>query len=171
MAAPPRYARGVEHSADILISSVKTGHPELVVEVKTQSASMEKATDYLRRYMQRTGVPLGLVVAGSRLRLLRDSFSNSTSDSIVVAWDVDAVGVDALSSSSGGPPSPSARGPWEFAFVSRVQDWLESLSDPSEVARLPAALRPYLVSDVVPIIETGAVSAAGPRFQRTARHA
>jgi hypothetical protein len=106
---------------------------------------------------------MGLVIAGRDIRLLRDSFSGSNDEGIVVAWTLSTEGVPSLD-----PPAertPAAG----FDYESRVQRWLESLSAPGATAGLPDALRARLEADVVPVLETGAVSAAGPRFVRRAQ--
>jgi hypothetical protein len=162
---PVRYPPRVERAADIVVVSATTGRPELVVAVKLPRAldTLETATAQLRDYMKRAGVPLGLVIVGRTIRLLRDDFSRSEDGSIVVAWTLPTEGLAALA-----PPAertPAAG----FDYESRVQQWLESLATPGATAALPAALRGRIEAEVVPVVETGAVSAAGPRFVRRAR--
>ncbi|HEX3769337.1 MAG TPA: hypothetical protein VHV30_00665 [Polyangiaceae bacterium] len=156
----------VDRRADIVVISRSTGRPQLVVEVKRpgQADAIEGATQQLRDYMHRAGVPLGLLVVGSRMRFLRDSFTGAARDSIELAWEAATDGVPALR-----PPqdqTPTAG----FEYASRVQEWLESLRDPLVLARLPEALRVRMAADVVPVVEVGTVTAAGPRFEPRVRH-
>lgn len=142
---------------DIVVTSRTTGRPELVVAVRVSAASVEATTHQLSGYMARAGVPLGLVVAGSRLRLLRDSYEAQAQESIKVIGDFETGGITALR-----PPNERGMGAGS-EFEARVQSWLESLAEDAELQAAPASFQEAVREHLLPVLETGTVSAAGPR--------
>lgn len=150
----------MSQGVDIVVTSGATGRPELVVEVEAAKKFLEAATEHLKGYMARAGVPLGLVVAGDRLRLLQDTYRAQGAQSIAILVDFETGSIEALR-------PPLERGmDAALEFEARVQSWLESLPEGSGLRGVPEPLQSLLQDYLVPLVETGAVSAAGPRGSR-----
>jgi len=150
----------VDQGADIIVTPPEGGRPELVVEVKARG-DIEAAMGQLKRYMQWVGAPFGLLVVGSTIRLLRETYRESGLESIKTLGDYRTDAIDALR-----PPDPTAMPHADLEFEARVQDWLESLGDPSYAESLPEDLRAAVREHLAPIIQSGIVRAAGPRARR-----
>ena len=110
--------------ADIIITSPETGRPALVADVQL-AGDLGAATEQLLGYMRRLAAPLGIVIVGNTLRILRESY-DAGADSIRIVGDFDITAVE--------PLTPTAQ---QSDFESRVQDWLEGLADPSAREHLP----------------------------------
>jgi hypothetical protein len=148
----------MDRVVDIIVTSKRTANLRLVVEVEL-GADLDAATDQLKRYMARVGAPHGLVVAGGRVRLLRDTYRSTGVDSIEAVAEFE---VESLRNPPASAPTAGVE------YEGRVQDWLESLGDSSAVAALPEPIRAVVSEHLVSVIETGDVRAAGPRSSRAA---
>lgn len=144
---------------DIVVMGRMSGRPELVVEVKL-AGPIDSASNQLSSYMQRTGTPLGLVFVGNTLRILRDTFEEAGPGAVQVVGDFQIKNVEGLD-----PPSERGQDAG-LEFESRVQQWIESLRDRGAVARLSDPLRAAVKEYLIPILDNGFVTAAGPRLRR-----
>ena len=138
---------------DIVVSADRTRL--LVAEVKV-AGPIDSIAERLGRYMLGSGYPVGVVVAGRELRILRRDYA---AGNVVEAGRFTTTSIDALEPPADVTPVSHGR------FASQVQDWLESLHDSTVRNALPKALADALVDWVVPAIETGQLWAAGPRPQ------
>jgi hypothetical protein len=113
---------------------MKTSHPDIIVtspdgeylmivEVKLNDVREQGqyAMNQLKRYMIELGCSLGLLVAGERVIVLRDSFDDSQGSSIRV------VGEARLPNYLLPPVDEQWRGNPYLEFESQVQRWLEKL--------------------------------------------
>jgi hypothetical protein len=153
---------------------MKTAHPDIVVispdgeylmvvEVKLNDGNIyvQQAIEQLKRYMASIACSVGLVVAGERIILLRDSFEEANGASIKV------IGEAKLLNSL----LPKADGQWkessDLEFESRVQQWLEKLNLTANISNLPDDLR-ELMSEPIIRLRLGEVRAASPRWSKVA---
>lgn len=155
------YGLSVGNGVDIVVTSNAVRRPELVVEVKL-AGSLDEATAQLVRYMQRVGAPLGLAIVDGALRILRDTYRASGPQAVEVVCDASTDGIPALAL-----PDARNQGPARaLEFVARVQAWLESVPNADTLSSLPEPLQSAARDYLVPVIEGGIVSAAGPRVAR-----
>ena len=155
---------------------MKTSHPDIIVtspdgeylmivEVKLNHVSInhQNVIDQLKRTMIGFGCSVGLLVAGERVIVLRDSFDDSHGSSIRV------VGEATL-------PNfllPPADGQWwgnpYLEFESRVQRWLENLKLQTSIDSLPDDLKNLFSGRIINILRLGEVRAGGPRWSKVAK--
>jgi hypothetical protein len=139
---------------DIFVKS-PDGEYLMLVEVKLKD--MSGSVDQLKRSMASFGCSLGLIVAGDRVILLRDTLEEYDGASIYT------VGEAKLPASL----LPPADGQWQdggaVEFESQVQNWLESLKLRSNVDKLPSDLKTLLSGAVINLLQWGEVRAAGFR--------
>ncbi|MFN6067226.1 MAG: hypothetical protein ACK45T_08665, partial [Pseudanabaena sp.] len=106
---------------------------------------------------------LGLIVAGERVILLRDSLAEYNGTSIYI------VGEARLPHNL----LPSADPQWQehegLEFESRVQNWLESLKLKSNFDKLPEDLKNLLSEPIIYLLKWGEISAAGYRWSKAAK--
>lgn len=145
---------------DIIVRSKRTGRTVLAVEVKL-GGSLQSAYEQLRRYMKLVGCPTGLVVLGPQLGLLEEDYGGAPAGTIEIVGEYDTSTLQALALPKGSGKEAA------FEFERRVQVWLESLSEPSSLDKLPDDMKTALRDHVVPWIEVGEILATGPRPQLT----
>jgi hypothetical protein len=150
-----------DSGADILVKS-PDGEYLLVVEVKTKNHQqmVRYALDSIRRAMVSFDCSLGLVVAGDRVILLRDSLAEYNGASIEV------VGESRLPLELLPPADPQWQGQEAIEFESRVQNWLEGLKIQANVDKLPADLKILLNESVIFLLNWGEIRAAGYRWSK-----
>ena len=155
---------------------MKTSHPDIIVtspdgeylmivEVKLNDVSTHRNNimDQLKGSMIGFGCSIGLLVAGERVIVLRDSFDDSQGSSIRV------VGEARL-------PNyllPAADEQWKgnpyLEFESQVQRWLEKLKLQTSMESLPDDLRNLFGDWIINLLRLGEVRAGGPRWSKVAK--
>ncbi|MGB0562589.1 MAG: hypothetical protein ACPGVO_12430, partial [Spirulinaceae cyanobacterium] len=148
-------------SPDIIVVS-PDGEYWIVVEVKLNDSSHQRAIEQLKHYMASVGCALGLVITGERISLLRDSFEKFHGESITVAKKA------ILPESLLPPVNESWLGNKEFEFALRVQLWLETLGRTSSLESLPEDLQELFGEPIISLIRFGEIRAAGPRWSGVA---
>ena len=148
-----------DSGADILVKS-PDGKYLLVVEVKTKNHQqmVRYAISSIRRAMVSFDCSLGLVVAGDRVILLRDSLAEYNGASIYI------VGESRLPLELLPPADPQWQGNEGIEFESKVQNWLEGLKLQANVEKLPTDLRNLLNEPVIFMLNWGEIRAAGYRW-------
>jgi hypothetical protein len=143
---------------DIIVTS-QDGEYLMIVEVKFQHISIAKsAIEQLKHTMASIGCSVGMVVAGERVILLRDSLEKYNGESIYV------VGEAQLPDSLLPPADEQWKGNPASEFESRVQRWLEKLKLTASMEKLPNDLRNLLGEPIISLLRIGEVRAAGPRW-------
>ena len=142
---------------DIFVKSPDSEYLMLVeVKLKDTRDSVNRAIDSLKRSMVSFDCSLGLLVAGERVILLRDTLEEYNGASIYTVGEA-KLPVSLL---------PPADGQWQdggaVEFESQVQNWLESLKLSSNVDKLPSDLK-TLLSGAINLLQWGEVRAAGFR--------
>jgi hypothetical protein len=146
---------------DIFVKS-PDGEYLMLVEVKLQDTrdSVNRAIESLKRSMVSFDCSLGLLVAGDRVILLRDTLEEYNGASIYI------VGEAKLPTSL----LPPADLPWQdgggVEFESQVQNWLENLKLRSNVDKLPSDLK-TLLGGAINLLQWGEVRAAGFRSKHS----
>ena len=147
---------------DIFVKS-PDGEYLMLVEVKLKDTrdSVHRAIESLKRSMSSFDCSVGLIVAGERIILLRDTLEEYNGDSIYT------VGEAKLPNSL----LPPADGQWQdggaLEFESQVQNWLENLKLRSNLDTLPSDLRALLSGVVINLLQWGEVRAAGFRLKQS----
>lgn len=148
---------------DIIVTS-QDGEYLMLVEVKSKHISIAKsAIEQLKHTMASIGCSVGLVVAGERVILLRDSLEKYNGESIYV------VGEAQLPDSLLPPADEQWKGNPASEFESRVQRWLEKLKLTASMENLPNDLRNLLGEPIMSLLRIGEVRAAGPRWSKSAK--
>jgi hypothetical protein len=148
---------------DIIVTS-QDGEYLMLVEVKLKHISIAKsAIEQLKHTMASIGCSVGLVVAGERVILLRDSLEKYNGESIYV------VGEAQLPDSLLPPADEQWKGNPASEFESRVQRWLEKLKLTASMEKLPNDLRNLLGEPIMSLLRIGEVRAAGPRWSKSAK--
>ena len=123
---------------DIIVTS-QDGEYLMLVEVKFKHISIDKsAIEQLKHTMASIGCSVGLVVAGERVSLLRDSLEKYNGESIYV------VGEAQLPDSLLPPADEQWKGNPASEFESRVQRWLVKLKLTASMDNFPNDLRKLL---------------------------
>ncbi|MCG9891370.1 MAG: hypothetical protein MH252_09860 [Thermosynechococcaceae cyanobacterium MS004] len=154
---------------------MNTAHPDIVVvspdgdylivvEVKINDSLAHRTSsiEQLKRLMASVGCSVGLIVTGSRITLLRDSFEKSHGESIAVVSEA------RLPEHLLPTADEQWRGQHGIEFESRVQRWLETLKQAPSLENLPSDLAGLLSEPVISLIRLGEIRAAGPRWSRVA---
>jgi hypothetical protein len=149
---------------------MKTSHPDIIVtspdgeylmivEVKLNDVSKQRqyAMNQLQRSMIDFGCSVGLLVAGERVTVLRDSFDDSHGSSIRV------VGEAKLPNYLLPPADEQWKGNPYFEFESQVQRWLEKLKLQTNVDSLPDDLRNLFGGRIINLLRFGEIRAGGAR--------
>ncbi|MFN5954567.1 MAG: hypothetical protein ACK6A9_19375 [Dolichospermum sp.] len=146
---------------DIIVTS-PDGEYLMIVEVKPNDVSKQRqyAMNQLQRSMIDFGCSVGLLVAGERVTVLRDSFDDSHGSSIYV------VGEATLPHSFLPPADEQWRGNPHLEFESQVQRWLEKLKLQTNVNSLPDDLKNLFGGRIINLLRIGEVRAAGPRWSK-----
>jgi hypothetical protein len=147
---------------DIFVKS-PDGEYLMLVEVKLKDTrdSVRLAIDSLKRAMASFDCSVGLIVAGERVILLRDTLEEYNGASIYTVGEANL------------PTSllPPADGQWQdggaVEFESQVQNWLENLKLRSNVDKLPSDLKTLLSGTVINFLQWGEVRAAGFRLKQS----
>ncbi|MCU0547615.1 MAG: type I restriction enzyme HsdR N-terminal domain-containing protein [Oscillatoriaceae cyanobacterium Prado104] len=149
---------------DIIVTS-QDGEYLIIVEVKLEDSSIsnENAIKQLKHTMASMGCSVGLVVAGDRAILLRDSLEKNNGESIYV------VGEAKLPDSLLPPADEQWKGKPAVEFESRVQRWLEQLKLTASLDNLPKDLRNLLGESIIILLRIGEVRAGGPRWSKVAQ--
>ncbi|MEG4634405.1 type I restriction enzyme HsdR N-terminal domain-containing protein [Microcoleus sp. AR_TQ3_B6] len=148
---------------DIIVTS-QDGEYLMIVEVKLKHISIAKsAIEQLKHTMAAIGCSVGLVVAGERVILLRDSLEKYNGESIYV------VGEAQLPDSLLPPADEQWKGNPASEFESRVQRWLEKLKLTASMDNFPNDLRNLLGEQIISLLRIGEVRAAGPRWSKSAK--
>jgi hypothetical protein len=148
---------------DIIVTS-QDGEYLMLVEVIFKHVSLAKrAIEQLKRTMASIGCSVGLVVAGERVILLRDSLEKYNGESIYV------VGEAQLPDSLLPPADEQWKGNPASEFESRVQRWLEKLKLTGSMDNFPNDLRNLLGEQIISLLRIGEVRAAGPRWSKSAK--
>ncbi|MEG3897261.1 MULTISPECIES: hypothetical protein [unclassified Microcoleus] len=149
---------------DIILTS-QDGEYLMLVEVKLKDISSiaKNAIEQLKHTMASIGCSVGLVVAGERVILLRDSLEKYNGESIYV------VGEAKLPDSLLPPADEQWKGNPAIEFESRVQRWLEKLKLTASMENLPNDLRNLLGEPIISLLRIGEVRAAGPRWSKSAK--
>jgi hypothetical protein len=155
---------------------MKTSHPDIIVtspdgeylmivEVKLNDVREQGqyAMNQLKGSMIRFGCSLGLLVAGERVIVLRDSFDDSQGSSIRV------VGEARLPNYLLPPVDEQWRGNPYLEFESQVQRWLEKLKLQTSIDSLPDDLRNLFGGRIINLLRLGEVRAGGPRWSKVAK--
>lgn len=147
---------------DIIVTS-QDGEYLIIVEVKLKDISVQNAIAQLKYTMASIGCSLGLVVAGDRVILLRDSLEKYNGESIYVVGEAKL-------------PHyllPSADEQWKgnpaIEFESQVQRWLEKLKLTASTDNFSSDLRNLLSESIMSLLQIGEVRAGGPRWSKVAR--
>ncbi|MEG4987510.1 type I restriction enzyme HsdR N-terminal domain-containing protein [Microcoleus sp. BR0-C5] len=147
---------------DIIVTS-QDGEYLIIVEVKLKNISVKNAIAQLKHTMASIGCSVGLVVAGDRVILLRDSLEKYNGESIHIVGEANLP--DSL--------LPLADEQWKgdpaIEFESRVQRWLEKLKLTASIENLPNDLRNLLGESIISLLRIGEVRAAGPRWSKVAK--
>ncbi len=148
---------------DIIVTS-QDGEYLMLVEVIFKHISLAKsAIEQLKRTMASIGCSVGLVVAGERVILLRDSLEKYNGESIYVVGEAKLP--DSL--------LPAADEQWKgnpaSEFESRVQRWLEKLKLTASMDNFPNDLRNLLGEQIISLLRIGEVRAAGPRWSKSVK--
>jgi len=143
---------------DIFVKSPDSEYLMLVeVKLKGDRDSVNLAIESLKRSMVSFDFSLGLLVAGERVILLRDTLEEYNGASIYIVGEAN-LPVSLL---------PPADGQWQdggaVEFESQVQNWLESLKLRSNVDKLPNDLKTLLSGAVINLLQWGEVRVAGFR--------
>jgi Type I restriction enzyme R protein N terminus (HSDR_N) len=147
---------------DIIVTS-QEGEYLIIVEVKLKNISDRNAIEQLKRTMASIGCSVGLVVAGDRVILLRDSLEKYNGESI------DVVGEAKLPDSLLPPADEQWKGNPAIEFESRVQRWLEKLKLTASMDNFPNDLRNLLGESIITLLQIGEVRAGGPRWSKVAQ--
>jgi hypothetical protein len=148
---------------DIIVTS-QDGEYLMLVEVIFKHISLAKsAIEQLKGTMASIGCSVGLVVAGERVILLRDSLEKYNGESIYV------VGEAKLPDSLLPPADEQWKANPGMEFESRVQRWLEKLKLTASMEKLPNDLRNLLGEPIMSLLRIGEVRAAGPRWSKSAK--
>lgn len=147
---------------DIIVTS-QEGEYLIIVEVKLKNISDQNAIEQLKRTMASIGCSVGLVVAGDRVILLRDSLEKYNGESI------DVVGEAKLPDSLLPPADEQWKGNPAIEFESRVQRWLEKLKLTASMDNFPNDLRNLLGESIITLLQIGEVRAGGPRWSKVAK--
>ncbi len=137
----------------------------MIVEVTLNDVSTlsQKPIEQLRRLMAAIGCSAGLLVAGERVILLRDSFEESNGASVYV------VGEAKLPDFLLPPADEQWRGNPGLEFESRVQRWLEKLKHTASIENLPDDLKALFGEPIISLLRLGEVRAAGPRWSKAVK--
>ena len=148
---------------DIIVMSPE-GEYLMIVEVKLQDISIgsQYAIEQLKQTMASRGCSVGLLIAGERIILLRDSLEESNGKSIYI------VGEAMLPTSLLPPADEQWQGKPAIEFESRVQRWLEKLQLTSSIENLPNDLKKLLSEPIISLLRIGEVRAAVPRWNKVA---
>ncbi|WP_332863963.1 hypothetical protein [Pannus brasiliensis] len=133
----------------------------LLVEVKLEYIESEipDAIEQFKRTMASFDCSLGLLVAGEKIILLRDSLEKYGGESVSV------VGEAKLPDSLLPPPDRYWQDSPQFEFEVRVQQWLENLQLGFDLDRLPEDLKTLLdEGSIIDLLRMGKVRTAGPRW-------
>ncbi|MDB9476859.1 hypothetical protein [Dolichospermum circinale] len=143
---------------DIIVTS-PDGEYLMIVEVKLNDINIHRqsAMDRLKRSMIDFGCSVGLLVAGERVTVLRDSFDDSHGSSIYV------VGEATLPHSFLPPADEQWRGNPHLEFESQVQRWLEKLKLQTNVDSLPDDLKNLFGGRIINLLRFGEIRAGGAR--------
>ncbi|MCC3405135.1 MAG: type I restriction enzyme HsdR N-terminal domain-containing protein [Microcoleus sp. PH2017_10_PVI_O_A] len=149
---------------DIIVTS-QEGEYLIIVEVKLKDIGMgdRNAIEQLKRTMASIGCSVGLVVAGDRVILLRDSLEKYNGESI------DVVGEAKLPDYLLPPADEQWKGNPAIEFESRVQRWLEKLKLTASMDNFPNDLRNLLGESIITLLQIGEVRAGGPRWSKVAK--
>ncbi len=149
---------------DIIVTS-PDGEYLIIVEVKLKdiSISVKNAIEQLKHTMASIGCSVGLVVAGDRVILLRDSLEKYNGESIHI------VGEAKLPDSLLPPADEQWKGNPAIEFESQVQRWLEKLKLTASTDNFPSDLRNLLSESIMSLLQIGEVRAGGPRWSKVAR--
>lgn len=149
---------------DIIVTS-PDGEYLMIVEVKLNDVRKQRQLGiiYLERSMIEFGCSIGLLVAGERVIVLRDSFDDSHGSSIHV------VGEAKLPHSLLPPPDEQWRGNRYLEFESQVQRWLEKLKLQTNVESLPDDLKNLFGGRIVNLLKIGEIRAGGLRWSKVAK--
>lgn len=155
---------------------IKTSQPDIIVtsqdgeyliiaetQLKDSSSDNQKAIAQLKHTMASIGCSVGLVVAGERVILLRDSLEKYNGESIYV------VGEAKLPDSLLPPADEQWKGNPAVEFESRVQRWLEKLKLTASMDNFPSDLRNLLGESIIILLRIGEVRAGGPRWSKVAQ--
>ncbi|MFM7406521.1 MAG: hypothetical protein ACKO3K_07630 [Cuspidothrix sp.] len=155
---------------------MKTSHPDIIVtspdgeylmivEVKLNDVTIHRNNiiDQLKGSMIEFGCSVGLLVAGERVIVLRDSFDDSHGSSIHV------VGEARLPHSFLPPADEQWRGNRHLEFESQVQRWLEKFKLQTTIDRLPDDLRALFGERIINLLRLGEVRAGRPRWSKVAK--
>lgn len=154
----------IKSDPDIIVTS-QDGEYLLVVETKLKDSSTDtqKAIEQLKNTMASIGCSVGIVVAGDRVILLRDSLEKNNGESIYV------VGEAKLPDFLLPPADEQWKGKPAVEFESRVQRWLEKLKLTASLDGLPSELRNLLGESIIILLRIGEVRAGGPRWSKVAQ--
>ena len=147
---------------DIIVTS-QDGEYLMLVEVKLKGSIAKNVIEQLKHTMASIGCSVGLVVAGDRVILLRDSLEKYNGESI------DVVGEAKLPDSLLPPADEQWKGQPAVEFESRVQRWLEKLKLTASMDNFPNDLRNLLGEPIISLLRIGEVRAAGPRWSKSAK--
>ncbi|WP_445175300.1 hypothetical protein [Microcoleus sp.] len=148
---------------DIIVTS-QDGEYLMLVEVKFKHIIIPKsAIEQLKHTMASIGCSVGLLVAGERVSLLRDSLEKYNGESIYV------VGEAQLPDSLLPPADEQWKGGPASEFESRVQRWLEKLKLTASMDNFPNDLRNLLGEPIISLLRIGEVRAGGPRWSKSAK--
>ncbi len=155
---------------------MKTSHPDIIVtspdgeylmivEVKLNDVREQGqyAMNQLKGSMIGFGCSVGLLIAGERVIVLRDSFDDSQGSSIRV------VGEARLPNYLLPPADEQWRGNPYLELESQVQRWLEKLKLQTSIDSLPDDLRNLFGGRIINLLRLGEVRAGGLRWSKVAK--
>lgn len=147
---------------DIIVID-QDGEYLMIVEVKLKDINIGTQNAIIQQFkhtMASIGCSVGLVVAGDRVILLRDSLEKYNGESI------DVVGEAKLPDSLLPPADEQWKGNPAIEFESRVQRWLEKLKLTGSMDNYPNDLRNLLGESIIILLRIGEVRAGGPRWSK-----
>ncbi len=159
-----RAATRIKTSQPDIVVTTQDGEYLMIVEVKLKHISINaRLIAQLKNDMASIGCSVGLVVAGERVILLRDSLEKYNGESI------DVVGEAQLPDSLLPPADEQWKGNPSIEFESRVQRWLEKLKLTANMENFPNDLKNLLGEPIISLLRIGEVRAAGPRWSKSAK--
>jgi|HubBroStandDraft_1064217.scaffolds.fasta_scaffold77270_1 hypothetical protein len=143
---------------DIVVTKADSPEILLAVEVKAAADGRHDAEAQIKKYLVHRGCPGGMLVTPEDALFFRNLYVGYESDSIErIGHCRTSELLDAM---------PDAALVTESYLVRRVEQWLEDLPSGSRRSWPPSALE-AIETYVLPLVRSGIVRAAGPRWRRT----
>lgn len=147
-------------AADIVVTAPDSTEVKLVIETKLRFTAAVDAEDQLKQYMWLVRCPLGLLVSPERMRVYRDTYTSPSPATIERIGEYDTRAAIDFHPREGSQGASAA-----LDFEVAVQTWIDSLVQGkfNILSVKDPELRKVLAEAILPAIQFGIVSAAGPR--------